>query len=50
MAKKNVWDKMKSGFKKKAGKSRKDFAKHTRVGKGSIDSKMGHQIKVKKVF
>lgn len=49
MPKKNIWDSMKSGFKKKARSSRKDFAKMTKgKGKGSIDSMMGGQLKAGK--
>ena len=50
MVKKNFWEKQKSSFGQRARRARKDFAKHTRVGKGSIDSKMGSQIRVKKAF
>ena len=46
MPKKNVWESMKAGFKKKAKSSRKDFAKMTKGhGKGSIDSMMGGRVK-----
>ena len=45
MPKKNVWDKMKSGFKQKARGARKDFSQHMKIGKGSIDSRMGGKLK-----
>jgi hypothetical protein len=47
MVKKNFWETMKSGFKEKARKSRKDFGKHTKIGKGSIDSAMAEKLKAK---
>ena len=45
MAEKDTWAKMKAGFSKKAKKARKDLSKHTKKGKGSIDSKMGSILK-----
>jgi len=45
MAKSDTWAKMKAGFSKKAKAARKDLAKHTRKGKGSIDSQMSGKLK-----
>ena len=45
MAEKDTWAKMKAGFSKKAKAARKDLAKHTKKGKGSIDSQMASKIK-----
>lgn len=44
MVKKNFWADMKSGFKKKSKAARKDFGKHTRGSKGSIDTQMGGKL------
>ena len=45
MAEKDTWAQMKAGFSKKAKAARSDLAKHTRIGKGSIDSQMGGKLK-----
>ena len=47
MGKSDTWAQMKAGFSKKARAARKDLAKHTKRGKGSIDSQMGGKLKGK---